>query len=173
MSNYYYSARFSGFLDTRLIDIKDLPEDAVKVDGQQRQDLLAGEAEGKVIIADSTGFPVLSEPPALEVDWPALIAQERYLRETSGIEVMGLNIDTQRESQALITAAALAGMQDRNYICNWKTSSGFVELNAEKLTAIFMGVRNHVQACFDREAALLQMAERGAIDADTLKVGWP
>lgn len=173
MSNYYYSASLFGFLDTRLIDVRDLPEDAVKVDDQYRRALLAGEAGGKVIVAGKDGFPVLNDPPALEVDWPSLIAQERYLHEISGVQIMGLNIDTQRDSQALIVSAVLACMHDKNYLCNWKTSSGFVELDAEKLTAILMGVRQHVQACFDREASLLQMADAGAIDAAALKEGWP
>jgi hypothetical protein len=94
-------------------------------------------------------------PPTLEEVKTAKlfeIAAARYTEETSGVVVDGATIKTDRESQALITGAALAATQDSNYTCNWKTEQGFVTLSAEQIIAVATAVREHVQAAFDKEA---------------------
>ena len=83
------------------------------------------------------------------------IAAARFEAETSGID----GIKTDRESQALITGAALKAMQDSEYSCRWKGVNGFIELTAPQILAIADAVRAHVQACFDREAELLPLIE--------------
>jgi hypothetical protein len=80
------------------------------------------------------------------------IAAARFEAETAGIDVNGFTVRTDRESQALITGAALKAMQDSEYSCRWKTESGFVELSALQISAVADAVRTHVQSCFDREA---------------------
>ena len=87
------------------------------------------------------------------------IAAARWEAETAGIDVNGFTVRTDRESQALITGAALKAMQDSAYSCRWKTESGFVELTAPQILAIADAVRAHVQGCFDREAELLPLIE--------------
>jgi len=87
------------------------------------------------------------------------IAAARWEAETAGIDVNGFTVRTDRESQALITGAALKAMQDSTYSCRWKTESGFVELTAPQILAIADAVRAHVQGCFDREAELLPLIE--------------
>ncbi|WP_052469425.1 DUF4376 domain-containing protein [Pseudomonas massiliensis] len=104
---------------------------------------------------------------------PQLIAARRFTAETAGITVGGMAIDTGRDSQALITGARLAGMDDPSYVCNWKTPEGFIQLNAETVRAVANAVRAHVQACFDREAALLTMVEDGSYTEAALDEGWP
>lgn len=83
------------------------------------------------------------------------IAQARYNAEIAGID----GIKTDRESQALITGAALKAMQDNTYTCKWKGIDGFVELTAPEIIAVADAVRQHVQSCFDREAELLPLIE--------------
>ena len=83
------------------------------------------------------------------------IASARFEAETAGID----GIKTDRESQALITGAALKAMQDSTYSCRWKGVSGFIELTAPQILAIADAVRAHVQSCFDREAELLPLIE--------------
>jgi len=85
----------------------------------------------------------------------AEIAQARYNAEIAGIN----GIRTDRESQSLITGAALKAMQDSTYTCMWKGVDGFVELTAPQILAIADAVRAHVQGCFDREAELLPLIE--------------
>jgi len=104
---------------------------------------------------------------------PARIADRRYQAETAGITRNGMFIDTGRDSQALITGAALSAMIDSTYVCNWKTSDGFVQLDAPTLIGIAQAIRAHVQACFDREAALLTAVDNGSFVEDMLAGGWP
>lgn len=115
----------------------------------------------------------LAAGPAPEVNYPELIAAERYKREGVGIIVNGYMIDTTRDGQALIAGAAVSAILDQAYTCNWKTGLGFVELNAAQLVLIATAVRTHVQACFDREMAMLKAVASGEFRAEMLLQGWP
>lgn len=101
------------------------------------------------------------------------IAARRYEEEVKGIIFGELKLDTGRDSQALITGAALASVIDPAYTCNWKTPVGFVELTAESLIAIASAIRAHVQDCFDREAQLLVAVASGAFSETMMDEGWP
>ena len=98
----------------------------------------------------------------------AEIANARWHAETSGVN----GIRTDRESQALITGAALKAMQDSAYSCRWKTESGFVELTAPQILAIADAVREHVQRCFDREAELLALVEAATTPEELEGIVW-
>lgn len=93
------------------------------------------------------------------------IAERRYQKEISGIEVNGVTVDTTRESQSLITGAAVSAMLDSTYTCRWKTPTGFIELDAAATIALAQSVRVHVQACFDRERELLEQLEAGTYNS--------
>ena len=58
------------------------------------------------------------------------IASARYEAEIAGVEAGGMTIKTDRESQALITGAALQAFVDPDYTCIWKAVDGFVELTS-------------------------------------------
>ena len=111
--------------------------------------------------------------PAPAPDWPALIAARRYTAETAGTTVEGMPIDTGRDSQGLITGAALAAMLDPAYSVRWKTVAGFVDLTAQQIIGVASAVRTFVQASFDREAVLLGAVADGSITAEMLEEGWP
>ena len=115
--------------------------------------------------------PEAESPPA--PDWPALIAARRWLAETSGTTFDGMPIDTGRDSQGLITGAALAAMLDPAYSVRWKTVAGFVDLTAQQIIGVASAVRTFVQASFDREAELLGAVADGSITAEMLEEGWP
>ena len=103
------------------------------------------------------------------------IASARYEREIAGVEVNGVLIDTGRDSQALITGAALAAMLDEAYSLNWKTDSGFIHLTASEIIAVAQAVRAHVQACFDREGELVALVDAAETkeDLDEIIISWP
>lgn len=131
-------------------------------------------------LSDSDGVWVLVDgevvkvpTPEVEPDYPALIADERYKREASGVTVEGLAIETTRDSQALIASTGLSAILDPEYRCNFKTATGFVEIGLVQIIAITKAVRAHVQACFDRELALLRTIEVGEYRAEMLAEGWP
>lgn len=116
--------------------------------------------------------PTLEE---LKAQKKAEIAAARFAAETAGTTVNGVTIDTGRDSQALITGAALAAMLDENYSLNWKTTSGFIHLTAPEIIAVAQSVRAHVQACFDREGELVALvdAAKTAEDLDEIIISWP
>lgn len=120
-------------------------------------------AEYAVIAAYAAEHPeeVTEEQPApaptlaeIKADKKAEIAAARYRAEIDGVEFAGVHIKTDRESQALITGAALAAVNDADYSVVWKCADGFITLTAEQITAAALAVRAHVEACFAREAEL-------------------
>ena len=100
------------------------------------------------------------------------VAQSRYASEISGITVDNIKIKTDRESQALITGAALQVLLDPAYTCNWKTESGFVTLTSEQIQAVAVAVRQHVQGCFDREAVLIEQIEAATTIEELEQIKW-
>lgn len=100
------------------------------------------------------------------------IATRRWQAETAGTTISDMAIDTGRDSQALITGAAVSAMLDPSYSVRWKTADGFVELTAEQIIGVATAVRAHVQACFDREAELLGDLEAGTLTPEMLEQGW-
>jgi len=100
------------------------------------------------------------------------IAAARYEAEIAGVTVNGLTIDTGRDSQALITGAAVAAMLDNEYSLNWKTASGFIHLTAPEIIAVAQAVRAHVQACFDCEAELVELVDAADTAEDLAAITW-
>ncbi|VDS08855.1 hypothetical protein PARHAE_02040 [Paracoccus haematequi] len=90
----------------------------------------------------------------------------------SGTTVAGIAVGTDDVTQTRIMGAAMAAMLDPAYSVSWKGADGtFVPLTGPQVIGVAQAIRAHVQACFDREAALLSdlVAERPyAIDD-----GWP
>jgi len=101
------------------------------------------------------------------------IAERRWQAEVAGIDVGGMHIDTGRDSQALITGATVQAMLDPSYALRWKTPDGFVDLTAEQIIGVATAARAHVQACFNREAELLDALEAGTFTPEMLDQGWP
>lgn len=101
------------------------------------------------------------------------IAARRYQAEVAGIELNGLQINTEDRSKLLINGAALEATIDPAYVMQWKTPSGFVSLTGEQVIAIARAVRAHVQACFDREAELLAELDAGTLADEVLEHFWP
>lgn len=109
------------------------------------------------------GIPVTAET----------ITERRYQAEITGIELNGLQINTDDRSKLLINGAALEATIDPAYVMQWKTPSGFVELTGAQVISIARAVRAHIQACFDREAELLAALEAGTLTDEMLGQGWP
>ena len=124
------------------------------------------EFDGEKVTKTYTIFPIDLETFKERVK--ADMAAARFEAETSGID----GIKTDRESQALITGAALKAMQDSTYSCRWKTESGFVELTAPQILAIADAVRAHVQGCFDHEAELLPLIEAATSQEELDEIMW-
>lgn len=111
--------------------------------------------------------------PELKIRKKQEIATARYEEEISGIVFDGYQIATDRDSQSLITGAALAAMQDSSYNVRWKTTSGFITLTSDQILSVAQAVRAHVQACFDAEADLTAAIDAAESIAELESIVWP
>lgn len=151
-------------------------EGSIELTKEQFVALMDGQARGQQIERGQDGLPILIDPPVYvptTEDHLESIAARRYEAETSGTTVEGMPVNTERDSQALLTGAALQAMIDPNYTVRWKTAGGFVGLDAQQIIGLASAVRAHVQACFDREAELVAAVEDGSYTEEMLSAGWP
>ena len=100
-------------------------------------------------------------------------AARRYDEEVKGITLSNMEISTDRTSQALLTGAVTAAQLDPNLTAKWKLKNGNVTLDKTQLDTIAMAVRNHVQACFDREIEIIEAIDAGTFTDAMLDTGWP
>lgn len=64
--NMFYSASESGFFSPEIHDV--LPEDAVPISCKEYMSLMQGQSQGKVIVSDKSGHPVLEAPPLPDLE---------------------------------------------------------------------------------------------------------
>jgi len=101
------------------------------------------------------------------------IAAARYDAETGGCTVDGVTIATDRGSQALLTAAVVSARLDLEFKTRWKCANGrFVTLDAMQLRAIGDAVIAHVEACFAREAELVEQIDAAQTTEDLDAIQW-
>lgn len=102
-------------------------------------------------------------PPPPEVDLTAVAAQVRYRKETAGIAIDGSVIATDRESQAMIHGAYNFVQANPAATVRYKAATGFVTFDKAAVETIALTVGAHVQACFAKEAEVIDAIETGAI----------
>lgn len=172
MAEKFATFNQDGTLEHRLIKgVHTIPEGAIPVD-EGLWLRLTQETDCQWVIG--SGGEVTKQPlPEAVRDMVQIIAHTRFGYETAGITINDVIIDTGRDSQALITGAALSAVIDSTYVCTWKTASGWIELTAVQLIGVATAVRAHVQACFDREGELLVALAEGTYTDDMLDAGWP
>ena len=101
------------------------------------------------------------------------IAAARYAAEAGGCTVDGVTIATDRGSQSLLTAAVVTARLDPEFSTRWKCADGrFVTLDAMQLRAIGDAVIEHVEACFAREAELVELIDAAQTDEDLAAIKW-
>ena len=129
---------------------------------------------------DEDGNQTNEWPEFAEPVWPDVletIAATRYEHETGGTTVDGMHVATDRQSQSLISGAFGSAKDAKEageeFNLKWKAKNGWVNLDADQVIAMGRSVRQHVQACFDREAELTQAVEDGEFTEDMLDEGWP
>jgi hypothetical protein len=108
----------------------------------------------------------------LKVDKKAEIADARWLEETGGITLNGVEVATDRESQALLTGAVLKAQDDPSHIVNWKARNGWFQLDSATLIAVADAVRAHVQACFDKEKLFTEQIDIATTSAELEAIKW-
>ena len=104
-----------------------------------------------------TEEPTLEEVKAAKL---AELAEARWREETGGLTLPdGTIIKTDRESQALLTGAALSATLDPGKDIEWKGVNGWVTLTSAQVLQIAAAVRAHVQSAFSREKVLSEQVE--------------
>lgn len=121
------------------------------------------------------------------------IAQARWGAETGGVEFNNVLIATDRESQSTLTGAITTAMfkilsealpsTTQEVLApvldaipdkvNWKGKNAWIE-EADAMMLLSMGlvVRNHVQACFDRENALKVLVDSATTPEEIEVITW-
>lgn len=107
----------------------------------------------------------------------AALAERRWRAETGGVDVGGVAVRTDRESQGLIAGAVQLAQLQPGETTRFKAASGWVELTAAQVQAVGVAVAGHVRSCFAREAELSAEIEAAADEASLaaidLDAGWP
>lgn len=106
------------------------------------------------------------------------LAAYRFKRETGGITVNGINILTDRESQATLTGAYVAVQLNPDRMIDWKASdSTWTQIDKSTVEFLAGAVADHVQACFSAEktlsAAIQSLETVDDVLAYDVAVEWP
>jgi len=105
------------------------------------------------------------------------LASYRFQKETAGITLSGMTIETDRQSQALITGAWSFSQLNPAVLVDWKAESGWIQIDAATIAGIAGAVAAHVQACFSAERihaeAIAALETSEAVTGYDLTTGWP
>jgi hypothetical protein len=94
----------------------------------------------------------------------AYAAARRYAVETASVVMNGVSIATDRQSQAMLSAAYNMAQADADFSTMWKGSDGsFAALSAAQIIAIAQAVGAFVASCFAAEAAAVVKINAGTI----------
>lgn len=133
-----------------------MPDDYVQQDGEVLFDHVPTADERASVFPDYNTNQLI-----------AYAAKKRFALETGGITMGGVQVLTDRDSQAMIGNAFASAKDDPTFTTKWKGADGnFVPLDNATLLAIGRAVRDHVNACFSKEADVV-----AGIKADPQTIG--
>ncbi|MFQ1050164.1 DUF4376 domain-containing protein [Avibacterium paragallinarum] len=191
---YFFNRRTQGFF---LAGIHAIPEGSVEISEETYRTLLEGQSEGKQIIPDERGYPVLIEPQPSpyhrlqggkwvmdeeqKAAWLAAqqaevwkkIKEERYRRTHSGVYVASVNkwFHTDEASRQQYTfMRTLPSFPETQ----WKTmDNSFVLMNETLLDQLALTLMQQEQANFDNaeKHRLAMLAVDNPLDYD-YSTGW-
>lgn len=109
----YYSKSTGGFYLPE-IHGDNIPDDAVEITSEEHAALLAGQSSGKVITADASGAPVLTDPAPtpLSVLIAAAKTKVRNMRVTAFASLAGIQSEALANGDTK-TAKAICSLQDQ------------------------------------------------------------
>lgn len=118
--------------------------------------------------------------PTLESERADLRARAtalRWVHETGGIEVEGVQVATGLDDQNRISTVLTAGQLGDIAEVDFKAASGWVLLSLSQIQTIAGAITSHVQACFSAERAhheaIDALPDLAAAQAYDVTVGWP
>ncbi len=151
-----------------------VPEGAVEISDEQWQELLNNQGQRYWTGSEVAVYLPPIVPPTT-ADLLAYAADKRWQVETGGITVAGAEIDTNRDSQAMITGAYAYSQAHPEEPIKFKAASGWVTLDAATMAAIATAVGAHVQESFAVEEAVDAAIAAGTITTfeEIDAAGWP
>lgn len=102
----------------------------------------------------------------------AEIARDRYKAEISGVEVDGVIYQSDRKSVATLYNELVFSQNNSDYSASWKTSSGFVTMDIQKIIKVTNAMKKHIQNCFDKEKDLVDLVNSLSSVDDINEVSW-
>jgi hypothetical protein len=105
------------------------------------------------------------------------LAAYRYKIETSGITIDGMIVDTDRQSQAMLTGATLYSSLIPEAVIDWKGVNGWVQIDKQSIEKVALIVGAYVQACFTCEKkhseAINKLETKEEIENYDFTINWP
>lgn len=174
-----FSATTGGFY-APAIHGENIPDDAVEINDEQHAALLEGQSSGKIVSADASGAPVLTDPAKATAEemWTAIKAERDRRQLDGGVQVDGhWFLSTERatgEYNSLINASQ--GMASDTFLrAGWRTMDGAqVDMTPALASQILMA--GIAQRCAIDDAALAHKAAMEASpdpSAYDFSTGWP
>lgn len=170
----HYSRSTGGFYDVT-IHGDGIPPDAVEITTANHVALLEGQSQGKRIVSDMHGGPVLAPalPPSTDQIW-SLIKAERDRRNRGGYKVGALWFHSDPGSRIQQLGLVMMGANIPNDL-QWKTMDGsFVTMTLTLAQQVFAAAAASDQAIFaaaeTHKAAMEACADPASYDFST---GWP
>jgi hypothetical protein len=116
----------------------------------------------------SYGDYTLENAPTTDVDPPSPPTKEQLLyyasecriqKESAGIEIEGVEIATDRDSQNLIKGAVIAVMRDPSFTTRFKAKNQWLTVGSNEISLIGDSVLEHVSSCFALESDVADKIE--------------
>jgi hypothetical protein len=118
----------------------------------------------RVIIAEwEVDGNVITPYVSPTVSLPEYAAAKRWEKEVGGTSLNGLAIFTDDRSKLMISGARQAAESNPAFTTQWKTSAGFITLDAATIIAVSNAVLTHVSNCFAIEQQVIAAIEAGEI----------
>jgi hypothetical protein len=185
MSEYWLLRRLNGTVDTVTWG---LPQAVWKArDGKWVDGLASLSSEALLALGwQRLAAATLSEAdvavvmPLVYTSVIARIREKRWLVETGGMDVGGMNVMTDDRSKTLITGAYMGAKDEVAESFDFQVASGWVTITAEQAIAVGLALFALVQGCFsackthEEAVALLRDAQDPkAVAAYDFTSGWP
>lgn len=116
-----------------------------------------------VVALSAAEASALVPAPPTPADLRAHAATRRFERETAGVVIEGVTVDTSRDSQSMIAGALAYVQASEAAAVEFKATSGWVTLSANEVKAIALAVAAHVQRCFAAERAIDDAIAAGSV----------
>ena len=153
-----------------------MPEDAIEISGQLREQLIVGELSGKLISADQSGWPVLQDPPPPSND--DVISAEREWRDAELQRISWLR-DRHRDQLDMGLPLSLHAVSFSELLVymqalrDWPQSSSFPDSQYRPVAppwmpSDFQRSRQHLQQDHDQALQLAELKREALAKRDEL-----